>query len=449
MKMVFKFLGIDKAIFYTSSSSIIGAVGNVASAFLVIKFLTINEQGFYYTFGSLVAIQIFFELGLNGIITQFVAHENAQLKWDNDKLMIGDDQNKSRLASLLHFCIKWYLLFSFLLIVALVLSGVYFFTKYQQVNYNVKWQAPWVLLSITTALNLLISPVIAFLQGLGKVKEIANFQLYAQIARLSIIYITLILGLKLYVLGIGSFTMFILMLVLVLNSFKTQLLLIWKIKIIDRVNYFNEIFPYQWKIALSWISGYFIFQIFNPVLFVSEGAKVAGQMGLTLAVLNGILSLSLSWMTTKVPLFSTLIANKKFDELDIIFNKSLKQSLFINSSLLLTFLSLIISLKYFNVKIGQFQLSERFISFMPMILMMLTIFINQIVSSWATYLRCHKKEPYLLNSIVGGVLSGFSTLYFGKHFGLMGITLGYFTINLLMFPWAYYIYTNKRAKWHL
>ena len=173
--MAFKFLGIDKAIFDTSSSSIIGAVGNVASAFLVIKFLTINEQGFYYTFGSLVAIQIFFELGLNGIITQFVAHENALLKWDNDKLMIGNDQNKSRLASLLHFCVKWYLLFSFLLIVVLILSGVYFFTKYQQVNYNVKWQAPWVLLSITTALNLLISPVIAFLQGLGKVKEIANF----------------------------------------------------------------------------------------------------------------------------------------------------------------------------------------------------------------------------------------------------------------------------------
>jgi O-antigen/teichoic acid export membrane protein len=447
--MVFKFLGIDKAIFYTSSSSIIGAFGNIASAILVIKFLTINEQGFYYTFGSLVAIQIFFELGLNGIITQFVAHENAQLKWDNDKLMIGNDQNKSRLASLLHFCVKWYLFFSFLLIVALILSGVYFFTKYQQVNYNVQWQAPWVLLSIGTALNLLISPVIAFLQGLGKVKEIANFQMYGQITRLSIIYVTLIFGLKLYVLGIGSFTLFILMLVLVLNSFKLQLLTIWKVKIIERVNYFNEIFPYQWKIALSWISGYFIFQIFNPVLFASEGAKVAGQMGLTLAALNGILSLSLSWMTTKVPLFSTLIANKKYDELDTIFNTSLKQSLFINALLLLTFLSLIISLKYFNVKIGELQLSERFISFIPMILMIFTIFINQIVSSWATYLRCHKKEPYLLNSIVGGVLSGISTLYFGKHFGLMGITLGYFTINLLMVPWAYYIYINKRAKWHV
>ena len=34
--------------------------------------------------------------------------------------------------------------------------------------------------------------------------------------------------------------------------------------------------------------GYFIFQLFNPVLFATEGAVVAGQMGMTLAALNGI-----------------------------------------------------------------------------------------------------------------------------------------------------------------
>ena len=68
-------LGIDKAILFTSSSTLIGALGNVVSAILVIKFLSIEEQGFYYTFGSIAAVQIFFELGLNGIITQFVAHE--------------------------------------------------------------------------------------------------------------------------------------------------------------------------------------------------------------------------------------------------------------------------------------------------------------------------------------------------------------------------------------
>jgi len=62
----------------------------------------------------------------------------------------------------------------------------------------------------------------------------------------------------------------------------------------------------------------------------SEGPVVAGQMGMTLAALNGILSLSLAWITTKVPLFSGLIAQENYSKLDYIFNKTLKQSSLIN-----------------------------------------------------------------------------------------------------------------------
>jgi O-antigen/teichoic acid export membrane protein len=171
-------------------------------------------------------------------------------------------------------------------------------------------------------------------------------------------------------------------------------------------------------------------------------------MGLTMTALNGILTISFAWMSTKVPLFSTLIANKNFIELDSLFNKTLKQSLSINIILLLTFFTVIYALTHFEVKIGQNLIRDRFISTLPLLLMMATIFLNQIVSSWATYLRCHKKEPFLFNSIIGGVLSALSILYFGKYFGLIGITLSYFLLNILMFPWAYFIFKRKRAEWH-
>jgi len=63
-------LGFNKAIMFTSSTSTLGAFGSIISVILVLKYLTGVEQGFYYTFGSILAIQVFFELGLNGIITQ-------------------------------------------------------------------------------------------------------------------------------------------------------------------------------------------------------------------------------------------------------------------------------------------------------------------------------------------------------------------------------------------
>lgn len=43
---IFKYIGIDQAILLTSSSSIISITGSLFSAFLVLKKLTIDEQGF-------------------------------------------------------------------------------------------------------------------------------------------------------------------------------------------------------------------------------------------------------------------------------------------------------------------------------------------------------------------------------------------------------------------
>jgi O-antigen/teichoic acid export membrane protein len=71
-------IGIDKAVGYTLSARIIQAFGSFVSLYLIALYLTKEEQGFYYTFGSILAIQVFFELGLNGIITQYAAHESAQ-----------------------------------------------------------------------------------------------------------------------------------------------------------------------------------------------------------------------------------------------------------------------------------------------------------------------------------------------------------------------------------
>ena len=102
-----KKLGIDGAIAFTSISRIIQAAGGIVSVVLVASLLNGIEQGFYYTFASILAIQVFFELGLNGIITQYVAYEVTHLKLVEDHYE-GNKGNLSRLASLFHFIVKWF-----------------------------------------------------------------------------------------------------------------------------------------------------------------------------------------------------------------------------------------------------------------------------------------------------------------------------------------------------
>ena len=136
MKLINKllnYLGIDGAIFYTSLGRILQGLGGIITLILISKFMSKEEQGFYYTFSSVLAIQIFFELGLGGILTQFVAHEMAHLKLVNNTFIEGKQENRSRLASILHFSLKWYALFALLLVLILIVAGFFYFSKYLQV----------------------------------------------------------------------------------------------------------------------------------------------------------------------------------------------------------------------------------------------------------------------------------------------------------------------------
>jgi O-antigen/teichoic acid export membrane protein len=446
-KIATKF-GLDKAILFTSSSSILGAFGSVVSVILVVKYLTGVEQGFYYTFGSIVAIQIFFELGLNGIITQYAAHEMAHLQWQSEHELSGESKYISRLSSLLHFSFKWYLFFASILIVSLIAIGYIYFNRYSTGSSDVSWGAPWILLAAGTGINLIISPAIAFLQGLGKVKEIAKAQLILQIFKLVIMWGGLIAGAKLYVLGLVSFMGVLIYTLVITLKYRKLLANIWQTEIIERVHYRKEIFPYQWKIAMSWISGYFIFQLFNPVLFATEGAVVAGQMGMTLAAIGGISSITIAWISTKVPTFSGLIAQKKYDELDTLFNNTLLQSFILNIILLLGMFAVIFGIRYFNISMGGKFLGDRFLPYLPMSLMMLSIVANNIITSWATYLRCHKKEPMMVLSIAMGIACTLSTVLLGKYFGVLGMTTGYMLLCVMSFICTYFIFITNKRKWH-
>ena len=440
-----KKVGINKAIGYTILARIVQASGGSISIIFIARYLDKIEQGYYFTFGSLLAIQMFFELGLSNIITQFVAHETALLKWKSEEELEGAEVVKSRLSSLLHFCIKWFAIASLFLICLLIFVGYIFFNKYAIKGHDVNWMTPWILISIATGGSLIASPILSFFEGLGKVNEVSKIRLFQQSTQLILLLVFLTLNLKLYSSALAALlTLFVAPLWILISKKVKILIYIWNQLGTDFVSYKNEIFPYQWKIALSWISGYFIFQLFNPVIFANDGPIVAGQMGMTLAVLNGILSISLSWMNTKVPLFSNLIAVKNYNTLDSIFNQTLKQSNLITIIALTLLFSIIFLIKYFEFPIG-----NRFLPLSPFLLLCITTFVNQYVSALATYLRCHKEEPFFHQSVILGILTATSTLLLGKKYGVNGIVGGYFVIIVFIgLIWSLLIFKRKRAIWH-
>lgn len=439
--MIFRKFGIDRAIGYSSLAKIIQATGGVLTMFFIALSLSSTEQGYYYTFSSLLAVQIFFDLGVNFTISQYVAHEFAFLQEDIDGLLIGDKRYLSRLSSLLRLFSKWYLVASLLLLIILLITGYSFFEKNGVQTIN--WKLPWVLLIISTSLNLLISPYISFLEGLGKVKDIALMRLVAQIIQILVVWGVLLCDGKLFALGLSSLALFLVSLLFIWINSRNIFKQLTSVVINEKVAYKTEIFPFQWRIALSCISGYLIFQIFNPVLFAFSGPIVAGQMGMTLTVLNGILALTMSWTSTKAPFWSVYISRKEYDLLNISFHNTLNNSILVCSVCLILFSLFLSGLSFWD-----FSLSERFLPFNLILLLMITFLCNSIINVWATYLRCHKKEPFLLQAVIVGVLCCISTFLLGKYQGVDGIVIGYTVITLIIsFPLSYMIFEKNKKMY--
>lgn len=444
-----KIIGIDKSIAYSSGSRLVGGIAGVISVFFISTFLSGVEQGFYYTFGSILAMQVFFELGLTGIMTQYVAYEVSHLTLNKDSHFMGEEKYKSRLASLIRFCVKWYSILAIAILFFLLIVGFIYFGRYGNNKFAVSWKIPWLLICIGTSIKLFQSPFISIYTGLGKVKEMSEISFWQQIILAATTWLGLVCGLKLYVVGL-SYIMSVIFWQLCISHKKLDVIIVnlWRTQISEQVNYVKEIFPYQWRIALSGISSYFLVQMFNPVLFAIEGPVIAGQMGMTMQGLNAIQAFSLSWLNTKIPLYSQLIALRDYAQLDRLFNNTVKQMISVCLVLLIVFFLFIWFLNISHIKLANSLLSERFLNYVPLIFMMISVFLQQYVFAWTTYIRCHKKEPFVIISICMSVVCSMSTLLLGKLYGLYGMTIGYCLISIFFFPWWYHVYRIKKFEWH-
>ena len=172
-------------------------------------------------------------------------------------------------------------------------------------------------------------------------------------------------------------------------------------------------------------------------------ANIAGM-----AALNGLQALTQSWISTKVPRLSGLIAQKRYDELDTLFYKTMKQMLVIGTSALIAFVMIIYTVQYFDITPFGMHIGERFLPIIPLSMMACSLFTMFPVNCWAIYLRCHKKEPLLLNSVVMGLLCLASTIGLGNRYGLYGIVIGFASLRFVSLNWIYIVFKKKKYEWH-
>lgn len=437
-------LGIDSAIGFTVLARGWSSFAGLITVALIARFLSPAEQGYYYTFGSLIALQLVFELGFSFVILQMASHERAHLNFGDDGRISGDPTPHARLASVLQKTVRWYSSAAVLLAVVLLIAGQRFFSEHPHAGSYVNWHLPWYTAALAATLTFQLDPLLSFMEGCGFVANVARLHLVQAIAGSTLAWIVLALHHGLFapamiILANASCTLIWL--------FRRRTLLLGLLRHKPgphRIQWLREVWPFQWRIALSWLCGYFIFQLFNPVLFAFRGPIEAGQMGMSLALASALQSVAISWINTKAAPFGSMIAQRDFELLDQTFFRALRQAVAVCGAGALGVWLLLFYLNWEGVRFA-----HRVLDPLPLALLFVGAMLNIVVNAEAVYLRAHKQEKFLLNSVLGAILMGLSTYFLGKHYGAMGMVTGSLAVGLFMgLPLGTYMFLKYRRLWH-
>lgn len=418
---------------------------------MVAHFLSPDQQGFYYTFASIAALKIFFEMGLSFVILQFSSHQFVALRWGREGLVEGDESAVSRFFAFLAKSVKWYGIAALCLLVTVLPVGIVFFGLREPPPPGFTWRGPWALLIVGTALNLLAVPVFAAIEGSGRIVEVYRIRLIQGIAGAMSGWLILLAGESLFFAAAN---------VLVSALAGLGWLFFKNSRLIGQIaaslkhtrlrerssgkefSWSKEVWPMQWRIAVSWMSGYFISQLFTPVLFYYHGPIIAGQMGITLALVTILGSIAMTWLNVRAPLFGALIATRSWIELDRVFRAVFWQSLMVMTIGAFGILVLIIALE--NQPVG-----KRFLPTMDTGILLCGFIVSHIIGCFAQYLRAHKKEPFVWLSLIGACLMAVSTWVLATNYSVHGVVMGILAVHLLYgLPTGIALWWYLRKKWH-
>lgn len=432
-------LGLDRVVFVTVVGQSLSLALAPISLYIIGTFFSKVEQGYYYTFASVLALQNFLELGLSVCITIFASHEFANLQMDKDGRVYGDSNSRSRLIFLIRFALRWYGVVSILFFILVGTGGHLFFSRN---NYGINWIVPWWSLCFVSAINIITVPVWAFLEGCNQYLWTAYTRIWTRIAGVVVIWLSIVAGAGLYSASLSLFGTILIFIMLFCLKWKGLVRQLFTDNIVTFISWKKEILPFQWKIALGWACGYFIFSLFTPVLFAFQGAAVAGQMGMTWAITSSLGGLASSWVNVKVSSFGMLVIKKEWRKFDELWIKSTIQSLSIT---IVGAVSILIVMAYIK---GRFTIGERFLGYKEIVVLCLAIIVNQIIYCENLYMRAHGKEPFLKLFILNAILTGSFVYLAGRYFDALAVCVVYLFFITLSMILASMVFIRRKKEWH-
>jgi hypothetical protein len=437
-----RYAGLDKTVALVLANKTWATIAGALSVLIVARSLTRAEQGLYYTFNSLIALQVFVELGLGAALTVFASHERAYLRWTPLGTLEGSHASRARLGSLLRFSLRWYAAAGAALIAVILPLGLWFFGHPGQSTSPVGWRLPWICLPPIAAGTLVASAQLFIFEGCGCVAEIATVRITASVLSCAALWLALPrIGLIAAPLSAATtLSVYLTHLAVRRSTFYADLLSLKTRG--HQVSWAREIWPFQWRLGATCITGYLIFQVLTPLTFKLEGPIAAGQMGLSLTVLGGALAAGLGWMNARAPQFGAHAAKLEHRELDSLFLATFTRCV---ALLVLNTAAATGGVAWLHHSGNSYQ--NRVLPTLPFVLLAAKTVTDGALYCLATYLRAFKLEPFYALYIAAAVITPAASYLAGSAFGVTGIAAGSLCVTALVsLPSGIAIFAKTRAE---
>lgn len=429
--------GLDFHVFATLLSRGWTILAGGLTVLLVPLFLSPVEQGYYYTIASLNGLQILFELGLGQVVLQSVSHEMAHLHIDQKGQLQGDAASCDRLSSLVQLLRRWYRVAAVLFTILAGGVGALFLDSKGILPVG-EWLGAWCLLTLSTAINLTYTRGIAFKEGCGDIGQVARLRIKQSVVGHFGMWSALILGAGLWAACLVPLAVTVLTGHWLRTTDKLgKTLLHRQVNPANALNWKRDLLPFQWRIALSALSGYFIFYLMTPIVFAYRGAEEAGRFGLAMAVFNALANVGTSWVYARTPAMATHVARGEREALNRVFSGVLFRSLMFTSAGAATILIAVPALR----ALGVTQM-ERIAPLPVLALLALASIANCVIFSTAAYMRAHRREPMMPVSVCWAAATTVAAWQLSK-FGLLEMSAGYAGITVLgALPWTLLLFRH-------
>ncbi|HKT36621.1 MAG TPA: hypothetical protein VJR03_17480 [Nitrospira sp.] len=425
-------LGIDRAVLYALLSRSWRAIAGLISIVLIARLLAPETQGYFYTFQSLIALQVFAELGLLLVVVNITSHEWSKLQLNEAGQIVGDPTALSRLVSFGRKLASWYAMAAAGFVLFVAPGGAWFLA---QKGIAEEWLAPWLLTVVFQGALLWMAPFQALLEGCNQVVPIQRFQFWQGVIANALLWICLASGAGLWSVA-----------ALVGSQAASSAYYLW---VVQRpfflpfhhppsgpgIDWKVEVWPMQWRLAVQGVVNYFIYSLYTPVIFYYHGAVEAGRFGMTWQIFNSLQFFGLAWVQTRVPRFGMLIAQRDFTSFDMLWRRTVLLAIGVFAVGMGGFLFFQILLNHFDVEFGR-----RLLGADMTLLLLPTGLLAMWVQCAASYWRAHKAEPVGFGAAIPGVINGALVWWWGRNHGAAGAIAAYLIMLATMSaPLAVYL----------